>query len=93
MDKSKARSRVAKELADGRSELVGLLQAPSGATTNRCDSPRTPSKVPPTTCECCDAAVPTSELQVCPFDADINNDSTPRCTCCDECRQECANDI
>jgi hypothetical protein len=35
----------------------------------------------------------TLELHACPFDADINNDSTPKCRCCSECAHECAMDI
>ena len=35
----------------------------------------------------------TKELHSCPYNADVNNDDTPCCTCCDECVHECSMDI
>ena len=28
-----------------------------------------------------------------PYDADVNNDPTAVCVCCDDCTQDCADDI
>ena len=33
------------------------------------------------------------ELHACPYDADVNDDDTPTCPCCEECQEECADDI
>lgn len=33
------------------------------------------------------------ELHSCPFQADVHNDNTPCCNCCDDCAHECAMDI
>ena len=30
---------------------------------------------------------------LCPYQLDVNNDQDYRCRCCDECEQECADDI
>ena len=30
---------------------------------------------------------------VCPYAADINDDHETKCTCCEKCSQECADDI
>lgn len=35
----------------------------------------------------------TDALHACPFQADVHNDPTPVCVCCDDCAQECADDI
>lgn len=35
----------------------------------------------------------TKELHPCHYNADVNNDDTPICTCCHECQYECAMDI
>ncbi len=32
-------------------------------------------------------------LHTCPYQEDVNNDSEFTCNCCDECRQECRDDI
>lgn len=32
-------------------------------------------------------------LHTCPYQEDVNNDSEFTCNCCDECRQECCDDI
>jgi hypothetical protein len=33
------------------------------------------------------------KLHACVYDADINNDSTPKCNCCPSCVSLCAEDI
>lgn len=35
----------------------------------------------------------TEELHECPYQADVNNDPTPICDCCEDCASECAADI
>lgn len=35
----------------------------------------------------------TEELHSCPYACDINDDDTPCCNCCEDCRYECAMDI
>ena len=35
----------------------------------------------------------TKELHPCPYNADVNNDDTPICTCCENCQHECSMDI
>lgn len=37
--------------------------------------------------------VDTTELHVCPFQEDVNNDSTPCCNCCAYQQHQCAMDI
>jgi hypothetical protein len=34
-----------------------------------------------------------TEPHRCPFQADVNNDDSLHCTCCDSCQYECAMDI
>jgi len=34
-----------------------------------------------------------TEPHPCPYREEINDDSETLCTCCQECAQECANDI
>ena len=34
-----------------------------------------------------------AELRNCPYAADINNDNSQRCKCCDSCAHNCAMDI
>ena len=36
---------------------------------------------------------PATDSHICPYKQDINDDEETLCTCCDECRQECAWDI
>lgn len=36
---------------------------------------------------------PGSTVRNCPYSADVNNDNTQRCVCCDSCAHECAMDI
>ncbi len=35
----------------------------------------------------------TPDLHSCRYQADINDDPTPSCTCCGDCEGECAADI
>jgi hypothetical protein len=44
-------------------------------------------------CQSCERNNGTEELHECPYNADINNDDTPCCNCCDECCHECSMDI
>jgi hypothetical protein len=44
-------------------------------------------------CQKCGSMDGTPELHDCPYDSDINNDSTPCCNCCPKCCQDCANEI
>jgi hypothetical protein len=36
---------------------------------------------------------PASEPHTCPYAADVHDDEETLCNCCDECTQECADDI
>lgn len=36
---------------------------------------------------------PTQEEHICPFMQDVNDDSETLCSCCEECTQNCADDI
>jgi hypothetical protein len=36
---------------------------------------------------------PASKPHTCPFQAEINDDEETLCNCCDECKQDCADDI
>lgn len=36
---------------------------------------------------------PASKPHICPFAEEVYDDSTTKCTCCDDCTQECADDI
>ncbi len=42
-------------------------------------------------CTCADHE--SDELHPCPYNEDINNDSTPCCTCCPYCEYQCCMDI
>jgi|GEM_PF-3580673 len=41
----------------------------------------------------CGVRLATKEQHACPFQADVHNDPAPCCDCCDECEQECCDDI
>lgn len=36
---------------------------------------------------------PAEEPHTCPYAEDVNDDHETLCDCCDECREQCANDI
>lgn len=40
----------------------------------------------------CKCGAPGREPHACPYAEDVHNDDTP-CTCCDDCMQECCDDI
>ena len=44
-------------------------------------------------CQSCENLTGTSELHSCPYQADINNDDSEHCNCCNDCSHECAMDI
>lgn len=48
-------------------------------------------KEPEFTCQRCEG--PGIEGHTCPYDDDVNGGSDGECHCCEECMQECANDI
>lgn len=41
----------------------------------------------------CDKPVQSADLRSCPYQADVNDNPTPWCNCCDDCAYECAMDI
>lgn len=41
----------------------------------------------------CKCGKPGTAPHPCPYTADVHNDSTKLCNCCDACRRECAADI
>lgn len=43
--------------------------------------------------EYCKCGKETNSHSSCPYQADVHNDSTAMCNCCDDCRTECAADI
>lgn len=43
--------------------------------------------------QCLDCENEGTELHSCPYNAEINEDNSLVCNCCDDCAQECANDI
>lgn len=62
--------------------------------------------VPPADCGDCNPLAPDMNIEMCkcgnnpatlphscPYKSDINDDSNTLCTCCDECKQNCADDI
>jgi hypothetical protein len=44
-------------------------------------------------CQQCHSDEGTDELHACPYDADVNNDDTPTCNCCDDCQGVCSDEI
>ncbi len=44
-------------------------------------------------CQKCGKPIARADLHSCPFQADVHDDPTPVCNCCDDCAQECADDI
>jgi hypothetical protein len=36
---------------------------------------------------------PSADPHTCPYQSEINDDDAFECTCCDDCRQECSDDI
>jgi len=51
-----------------------------------------PEKVPSGVCTAC-GRNPSTEPHICPFADEINGNRETLCTCCDECAQNCADDI
>ena len=44
-------------------------------------------------CQCGDPEFRNGPNHSCPFRADVHNDDTPNCKCCDSCQHECSMDI
>jgi len=44
-------------------------------------------------CQQCGGDEGTADLHACAYDEDIANDQTPRCNCCQECEDRCADDV
>ncbi len=44
-------------------------------------------------CQSCKKNQGTSELHPCPYAEDVHNDFSAMCNCCDECIQQCSDDI
>lgn len=44
-------------------------------------------------CQKCGTPIDSNELHPCPYNVDINDNSTPCCNCCPNCSQDCADDI
>lgn len=42
------------------------------------------------TCQGCKSPFGTEQLHACPYAADVHDDPTETCNCCDDCAQECA---
>lgn len=43
--------------------------------------------------EKCRCGAEGKELHTCPYNEDINDDSETKCNCCDDCMQQCCDDI
>lgn len=44
-------------------------------------------------CQKCQSDAGTVELHSCPYDADVNDDPSPKCNCCEVCQGECCDEI
>ncbi len=44
-------------------------------------------------CQSCKTGEGTEELHSCPYNSDIYEDDSECCNCCEDCVQECADDI
>ena len=44
-------------------------------------------------CQFCNKNDGTSELHVCPYKSEINDNEEDLCNCCEDCQHECAMDI